>query len=46
MDVASQETMALVEHLPECPHMEWERKGDDVELVEGVEGGGMPAEAQ
>lgn len=22
--------------------MEWERKGDDVELVEGVEGGGMP----
>lgn len=46
MGVASQETMASVERLPECPHVEWERQGDDVELVEGVEGGGMPAEAR
>lgn len=43
MDVASKETMESVEHLPECPHMDQERKGDGMELVEG---GGMLAEAQ
>lgn len=38
--------MASGELLPECPHMDQERKGDEKETLKDVEGGGMLAGAQ